>query len=276
LFLASSGESLDIVKLLVEHGADVNEGNINKRTPLHEAAPNSIAIINYLIDKSANLYTRDSDGDVPFHKAAGLAKVENMKIFLVRGMDVNIRNKYGETPLHLSSKFINVQAIEFLIASGADIKAKDGLGQTPLHSACSEIENLEVVKYLIKKGADVNAVDNGKVTPLHLAALKGHAQVVEFLVKSGADVNCLMDNGFTPLLLTLMYWSSYEDRFSIVKMLVSNGARVDIKTTGEFEYFHGPTIPPGLSAIDMANKIEDKELLEYLKKHSVPALEKRK
>jgi uncharacterized protein len=64
--------SLDAIKLLVEHGVDVNAFNINGQTLLHNAAQRgSTAIIQYVADQGARLDLKDKQGRTPLAIAEG-------------------------------------------------------------------------------------------------------------------------------------------------------------------------------------------------------------
>jgi uncharacterized protein len=69
---AMMASSLDAVKLLVEHGVDVNAFNTNGQTILHNAAGRgSNAVIEYVAEKGARLDKKDKQGRTPFDIASG-------------------------------------------------------------------------------------------------------------------------------------------------------------------------------------------------------------
>jgi ankyrin repeat protein len=56
-------EDLEMVKLLIDHGADVNQKNFRGATPLMGAAVGTDpAVVKYLIEKGADVNARDPDG----------------------------------------------------------------------------------------------------------------------------------------------------------------------------------------------------------------------
>lgn len=56
-------EDLEMVKLLIAHGADVNRKNFRGATPLMGAAVGkNVAVVKYLIEKGADVNARDKDG----------------------------------------------------------------------------------------------------------------------------------------------------------------------------------------------------------------------
>jgi ankyrin repeat protein len=64
--------SLDAIKLLVEHGVDVNAFNTSGQTVLHTAAQRGQnAVIQYVVDKGARLDRKDKQGRTPLDLATG-------------------------------------------------------------------------------------------------------------------------------------------------------------------------------------------------------------
>lgn len=128
-------------------------------------------------------------------KAGDKAKVEAL---LDKGADVNTKDFAGRTPLHVAALLGKNELAELLISKGADVNAKDIRGETPLHMVAS-YNKKEVAELLISKGADVNAKSDNGETPLHSAAYEGRKEIAELLISKGADVNAKMNYGETPL-----------------------------------------------------------------------------
>ena len=64
--------SLDAIKLLVEHGLDVNAFNTNGQTLAHNAASRGAnAVIQYIAEKGARLDKKDKQGRTPLDIASG-------------------------------------------------------------------------------------------------------------------------------------------------------------------------------------------------------------
>jgi ankyrin repeat protein len=69
---AMMASSVDAIKLLVEHGVDLNAFNTNGQTVLHNAAGRgSIAVIQYAADQGARLDQKDKQGRLPLDIAQG-------------------------------------------------------------------------------------------------------------------------------------------------------------------------------------------------------------
>ena len=150
---------IEIIKLLIENGADVNTRDEGGKMPLHFA--NKVEMAKLLIDNGADVNTRDEGGKMPLHFAN---KVEMAKLLIDNGADVNTRDEGGNTPLHFANK---VEMAKLLIDNGADVNAMSNKGQTPCDTAfkgsiggCdaikdhlySKIEYKKVRHFIIKQG----------------------------------------------------------------------------------------------------------------------------
>lgn len=144
LYIACSSNRFEVVKLLVEYGADVNITEKNGRTPLYTASKHGHAeIMEYLLDHGANV-----NQSSPLSAACNRGRMEQIKILIAHGAEVNLQ--------------VN-------LPSSLEIT-------TPLCGAC-EHGRFEVVKYLIALGADVNQRNCSDQTVLHITCSQGHFRV---------------------------------------------------------------------------------------------------
>jgi len=119
LFLAAEVNNLDVIKALVEAGADPLVGNERSTTPLMMAA--------------------GAGTDVQRERAneeRALA-IETAKFLVERGADVNAAGQYGWTALHAAAYQGMNDLIAYLVSKGAKIDQKDEFGQTPLSISLS-------------------------------------------------------------------------------------------------------------------------------------------
>ncbi|MHC4752373.1 MAG: ankyrin repeat domain-containing protein, partial [Planctomycetota bacterium] len=184
--------------------------------------------------------------DTSLHKAAVGGDIEQVKMLISKGTDVNAKDESGMTTLHRVSNQGQKDIAELLIAKGADIEAKNNDGRTPLHIASHQGQK-EVAEMLISKGADINAKDNGGRIPLYLAAGQGHRDVAELLIAKGADIDTKNNMDRTSL-----YIAARRGHRDVVELLIAKGANIDVK--GE----------NGLTLLHVAAERGHKEVAELL------------
>ena len=222
----SSDNSGEILRCLIENGADVNGVNKVKHTPLMIAAIRGhINALTLLIKHGADVDLQDSDGYKALHFAVYGSDIssEILSCLIGIGADVNARTNNGVTPLMIAAEEGHINAVTSLVKCGANVDLQDKDGQTALHHAMQspQASICEVLSCLIKNGADVNAHTFHNETPLMLASRDGHVNVVTFLIEHGADVDLQDKDGDTAL--------HYAARFSgvfpeIVETLLNLGA----------------------------------------------------
>ena len=159
-----------MTQFLLKAGANVNAVNnsFNCITPLSFAVrENSIEIAKLLLDHGADVNIQDSVGETSLHYAAENSFVEMTQLLLKAGANLNIQNNQGRTPLYcgFSSNFMNI--IELLGSeSQGDIQIDDDNFYSIPKSDDTYMRFIEIVKLLIVYGADVNIHDKQNITPL--------------------------------------------------------------------------------------------------------------
>jgi hypothetical protein len=143
----------NILSLLIEHGADVEERQsiLNyKRTPLHLAAwGGRLEAGQCLLDRGANINARDSDRDTPLTLAVYKGHVEFARVLLERGAVNDTQNIRGDTALYFAIKYGHTQAVQLLLEHGADVNVRNEDGNTPSKLASSELyKHQEIVELL--------------------------------------------------------------------------------------------------------------------------------
>ena len=206
LHFAVHRQFADMVKVLLDLGADVGSRMSTGMTPLILATVKGDIPIGYLlIDDGA----RD---DV---SAAVIREDPNA---LGDTIEMRLLNQL----LFLSAQFDKAAIISHLVRRGADPNTRAKLlicegpaMATPLHVASSK-GHAAVATALLEAGADVNpAGEDGTPTPLHLAAGEGHLEVVHALLLAGANIS-VRDSVFDA---TPMEWAECENHSEIVELL---------------------------------------------------------
>ena len=156
----------DVVKfLIVEHSQDVNtRGFFHKETPLHVASRRGHAdIARLLLEHGADRNARDDEKRTSLYLSSEYGYVDVVRILLEQGADTEAQDGLLRSPLSKASSRGHVEVCRVLLEHGADVNSKDILDGTPLHDA----EGEEVARLLLKHGADANTLDIMGRTPLH-------------------------------------------------------------------------------------------------------------
>jgi len=259
LHWACRGVHLEVVKFLVETGADVNAEDNNKIVPLHSLATrNNAAAIAILLDNGADIDFKDYGGNTALHYAAMSDAADAVVILVKAGADLENIEDYGRTPLILCARERGgPKTIKILLDADADVNAKDKFGATALHLA-SWRGKKEAVDLLLDAGALIsskgrdaryffgeaashglsrlfdavvkaggdptfNLSDGG--TLLHAAAAGGSAEIIEILKGKGLDVNLKDNYGWTPL-----HYAARDGRVDAVEQLIKMGADIETRS----------------------------------------------
>lgn len=189
LYYAIRKGECDIVQKLLEAGAEVNAvcGKEKEIYPLGLAVHvNNVEMVKLLLKHGADVNFGGDGNFVPLIGAATLGHLEIAKLLIASGANVNARNWHGMRPLHAAARGENVEMVKFLLQQGGDVSAR-GAGATCLHLAAIG-GNPEILRCLIEAGAAVNAIDYEGNTPLHVAASCNKLEIVRLLIEAGADV----------------------------------------------------------------------------------------
>ena len=141
-------------------------------------------IIKLLVDKGADINAKDRFGNVPLHFAINNeCSKEKVKLLLELGGNISALNHDHKTPLLLALEKRSPLA-SVLISSVTKIEdAKDRNGSTPLHSAIMNDCSEEHVQLLMKLGGDINALNYDHKTPL-MIALEKRSPLTSVLISS--------------------------------------------------------------------------------------------
>jgi ankyrin repeat protein len=127
---------LDSMDILLDHGADIEAESNNKRRCLYYATifrGRGIEVIKHLLEKGANPNESDGDGDLPIHHAE---TKERLDAFLAaQHGDINVRNGNGKTCLHLACRKRNYQLVVHLLELGANPNLRDHSNNTAISLA---------------------------------------------------------------------------------------------------------------------------------------------
>ena len=224
-------EQTDVVRFLLDKGADPNIPNRNKLTPLDHACGRdktiALPLVELLLAKGAEVNPTNEPGHTPLSWAVSSDNTQLVKLLLDRGADVKTKSDVGDTILHSAADRGDAEIAALLIEHGADVNAKIIGGTTPLHNAAWNGREA-VVKLLLSKGAEADPKLTTGVTPLFNAAGPGAERngkaCVEILLARGADINVTDDQG-----RTLLHTAAYYGNKEVTEILLAHGEAVNVK-----------------------------------------------
>src|SRR6266852_7417022 len=109
---------------MLEQGSNINARNAQFRTPLHVAAvKGKLEVIRLLIERGAEVDPCDMWGWVPLHFATRFGYLEVSRVLIDHGANVNARDQDHWTPIHLSAGNGHLGIVKLLLEPGADVHA---------------------------------------------------------------------------------------------------------------------------------------------------------
>lgn len=266
LFSAIDSDDFDLIKILIEQGANLN-AQLDDITPLiYASIENKPQMIKFFLSKSVQINSRDSKlGLTPLHFAIANGAFDSAKLLIESGADVNSLGFDNTTPLILASEQNSLEIVSLLLSKGADptIKGPDNytarmIAQsnnfesliTPLLCAevskkklsslvsdpdlcyefiCAcEVGDLVRVSSMIDAGIDVNFFVNDN-SALLVASSNGKTEIVKKLLDSNSNPNLCDSLGNSPLI-----YATINDFPQIVSLLLSKGANPNLKNKEGF------------------------------------------
>uniref|UniRef100_A0A7M5X847 Ion transport domain-containing protein n=2 Tax=Clytia hemisphaerica TaxID=252671 RepID=A0A7M5X847_9CNID len=163
----------------------INMKNKDSNTCLHVACAHGYEdIANLLMEKGADVKSRNYNNETPLHLAAYYGQndvVDN--IIDIDNSTINDNDSNGNSPLHMAAESGNFDVIKYLLKSGASINDKNALGLTPLEIAASNGQT-DAAKALIWGGAASGSrCESTGLNALHYASIGGHSDMIEYLLE---------------------------------------------------------------------------------------------
>ena len=200
IFIAACHGHWEIFKILVENGAELdNLDYLNQSLIMYAITGQNTDIIKFLCESSDCLYDEDYKSRTPLYCALKHDNDEIIKVLIENGSDVHATNINGKTPLLLAAKKGNFEIFKILFENCEDVKHIDEHERNLLHYAVRG-NNKDIIEFILnKKICNVNAINADGDTPIVHAVENGYVEIFNILVKHGADLMC--KNGYGDNLL---------------------------------------------------------------------------
>ncbi|XP_076622251.1 myosin binding subunit isoform X4 [Colletes latitarsis] len=219
VFLAAcaAGDKEEVVRLL-QKGADINTGNVDGLTALHQACINDdLDMVEFLVEKGADINSGDNEGWTPLHATASCGFISIAKYLIEKGCNLAAVNNDGELALDIAeSNEMEDMLQQHISKAGIDCDQARSEEERTMLSHARSWRSGAVGKDSIhpKSGA----------TALHVAAAKGYIKVMNILLQARCDVNAQDFDGWTPL-----HAAAHWGQLQACELLVENFCNMDIK-----------------------------------------------
>ncbi|KAM0406586.1 hypothetical protein ACHAPZ_003353 [Fusarium culmorum] len=238
-----------VIQYLIDRGAELNISARDGATPLHYASMRgNVDKARLLIEAGATVDIWNLAGRSPLHMAAVHGHV-TMVEYLWDKARPDLRDRWGWTVLHLAAMYGSDSVVKLLIKLRVDKEVKDRRGRTALHLA-SMTGKETVVVILINEGADMNAVDNIKDNTFLLAVKTGNIEVVKLLINRMKDQQSTEMHDAKPLTLALQHGQK-----DVAQLLMENGVNYDKKDLRNQNLLHYASMGP--NNVDMIEELLD-------------------
>lgn len=181
-------------------------------------------------------------------KILSLSLLIGLSILSISSSDLRYSIKDPQENLDDAIKMNDTKLVQAALNSGASVN-KSYKGLYPLIRAAS-FGNLNMVEYLLNKSAVIDIEDTQKMTPLHYAAALKNDSILKLLLKEGAESSLMDKDGENPLHIAAKY-----GRLDAVKDLRNANASLMLQKNDK-----------GDTPLDLAKKLNRKEVVEYLEK----------
>ena len=203
----STKPSIEIIRVLLDKGANVNQPARYKTALMHAAEQGHADFVQLLLARGAQVNAVTDEGTALMEAVKG-GHTEIVKLLLTSGADVKAVNRNNEPAIILAARQRSYRTpsvepspeiVQLLLAQGADANAANRYGETALMFANTAAK----VKLLVTAGAQLETKDEEGRTALLKAALKGEAAVANALIASGANANASDNKASNALLHAL-------------------------------------------------------------------------
>ncbi len=233
---------MEILRLLLDHGADVNTKFPRMNTALMEACARSDApVVKFLLDRGADasLWV-EGQGDA-LKTAASVGDENIVGLLLTHGANVKTLDDRDGSCLESAIRKGNYAVARLLLDAVVPVnpaKSLNDLEDSQRHhshlggplTASIEHKDIGLTRLLIERGANVNWLGYHDLkTPLESAIDGNNEEAARLLLAHGADVNLVSGKGSSNPLCCAIKHENQETRNRYIRLLLDAGACVNIQ-----------------------------------------------
>ncbi|OLQ12301.1 Kinase D-interacting substrate of 220 kDa [Symbiodinium microadriaticum] len=222
LFCACCEGHVEIVRLLLEAGANTGAKSSGYTALIFSSKEGHIEIVRLLLEAGADLEAGEPDNCTPLIWASDEGHAEVVHLLLEADADLDRADDHGHTALMRASRAGHVEIVRLLLEAGANKDASDDCGYTALMSA-SVAGHFEIVRLLLEAGTSKDVADNCGYTAVMGPSGTGHVEIVRLLLEAGTNKDAADDTGCTSLMR-----ASRHGHVNVVRLLLEHGANHDL------------------------------------------------
>ncbi|CEI62418.1 hypothetical protein FVEN_g4960 [Fusarium venenatum] len=210
-------------RLLLSMGATTN-----KLPPLFKAtAVGSLNVSKMLLDSGEDVNEASKSGEPYFIEVVNKGNVAGVRFLLENGASPDASTVAGGSVLAQAVKKDQVDIVYALLEHGADVNSHDVHGNSVLNIAI-QTGNAKLVKLLLERGAQTNPATILCTTILEYTINKKRLDILRQLVAAGVDLG-LTDAQNQPVLIKVIRnpLLKKDDKLEVLRMLMDNGADHD-------------------------------------------------
>ncbi len=274
---------IELLKKCIDAGMDAMHRSAQGHTALHYAAQNkrnTIEIIDLLLDQGANINDNNGSWGTPLHFAATRGTKEATMHLVKKGADINLKDTEGKQPIHLVAEYGEDATLEAFLTLGANPDAETNNGVKPLELIIGRILgfNPNITKTalsklnIFQKHKTISWQDS-KLTDALLGKSKSKSKLSS---SEEAGLIELIDLGFNPFLqdkkgFNLFHFAAKTQNLDLVKACL-NVANAEVNLQDEY----------GWTAMHYAKSSKNESLINQMLQlnnqydHHLPSKKQRK
>ncbi|XDG00927.1 hypothetical protein ABKA04_000542 [Annulohypoxylon sp. FPYF3050] len=230
LLSAVNGNHTNTVRLLIQYGAQIDPPDDSRDDNVWEPMESAVDegqedIIRILAEAGADVNRRFLDGSTLIHRGLNSTGLGALLEFRPK---LDVKDDAGNTPLHEVGEETPLENVKLLIRAGSDINLTNNTCKTSITEALLE-NRQDIARYYLSRKADLNIISPIVGGPLHVACSEGLVDLVKELIEAGADVNLVaIEFAGAPLSSIFVHrgviTSSHETKSELMNILFSAGA----------------------------------------------------
>jgi ankyrin repeat protein len=259
LMAATLNGSVEEMKILIDHGANVNDQTIRGATALWLAVPDWDKTI-LLLEHGADVQHKVEGYGILVKLAAIPGSIKLFRLLMDKGADPR-KSSSDNLLLYNAGSGGDTAIIGLLLRTGLNPNDKSSFGDYPI-SAALNYRNFGAVKMFVEHGADVNVQPTTPTmewftgfTPLIFAALSDDKASFYYLLDHGSNTNLKTKKGYTALML--LQQSEYDDP-EMTLALIKHGAIISEKAMDGTDALYYAKRKGNTQSVELLNKYANK------------------